>query len=177
MSGRKRKRPLQNHKFFDRLPPNVNLVKPTGTKPFMTGYRETYDLSNQEIYEHRPGFNPVTSTCGVPFKISERKKQMQPYLNSLFDCLQQVDYGNWQSKTALLDDGQPVEAKMIRAVITNDESDPLDSTFFKVFLVDSREPIWLPFSQAPIKCVRQLLYRIAAKISQPGKIFKSNKKK
>ena len=100
---------------------------------------------------------------------------MQPYLNLLFDGLQQIDHELWQTKTALLDNGKPVEANMVRAVITNDESDLLDSTYFKVYLSNSREPVWLPFSQAPIKHVRQFLFRIAAKIKQPGKIFKSNR--
>lgn len=171
--GRTRKRALKNHKFFVK-DPSVSLCQDHSKKNYMIGYEETYTLSNQKLLLFEPKINS-TATVGVPFRIHERKVIMLPYLNTLFDVLQKANHEDWHSNIGIFDNGQKFEAKMVRAVITNDKKDPVESTFFKVFAVDSKEPVWLSIQQAPIKCVRQFLYRIAAKIKQPGKIFVSKK--
>ena len=176
MSGRKRKRPLlKKNRFFDDLPPPFE-ERRKGEPVYVEGYSETYDLSNQKLIKHDP-FSNSTVMSSVPFPISHRKQEIQPYLNKLFDCLQEINYDLWQSTIALCDDGTPEEAKMVRAVFTSNLNNPIESTYFKVFVQNSREPIWLPFNQAPLKYVRQFLYRIRAKIQQQGKIFQSNKNK
>jgi hypothetical protein len=178
MSGKKRKKPLKHHKFFDNLP-NVNLVsfdstwpKPRSSSSYVTGYTETYTLSNQHTIYNDKG---TLCTGSILFPISERKEHMQPYLNTLFDLLKHADYEIWHSNTGILDSGQKIEGKMIRGVVTYDLSHPVETTYFKVFHTASRHPVWLPFSQAPIKLVRQLLFRIANKIKCNGQLFKSNK--
>ena len=173
MSGRKRKCPLlKKNRFFDSMPEGP-LPGPDCDKEQVVGYCETYDLSNKKIYTYRP-IEHTAAKYGVPFRISDRKKQMQPYLNKLFDCLQQMDITEWHNTTALLDDGTAKEAKMVRAVFTNDMDNSVETTYFKVHCQNSHEPIWLSFYQVPLKFVRQFLFKIGAKIKQPGKIFKSN---
>ena len=176
MSGRKRKRPLlKKNRFFDDLPPPFE-ERRKGEPVYVVGYSETYDLSNQKLIKHDP-FSNSTVMSSVPFPISHRKQEIQPYLNKLFDCLQEINYDLWQSTIALCDDGTPEEAKMVRAVFTSNLNNPIESTYFKVFVQNSHEPVWLPFHKAPLKYVRQFLYRIRAEIQQQGKIFQSNKNK
>jgi hypothetical protein len=178
MSGKKRKKPLQHtHQFFKTLP-GINLLSydrkhKTVRDSYVIGYTETYDLSNQRLIYNEIGKD--LSHSGIPFKISERKRILQPYLNILYDQLKHVDFANWHSNVGILNNGQEIEGKMIRGVITYDFSHPLATTYFKVYHTDSKQPVWLPFSQAPVKLVRQLLFRISSKIKCTGQLFKSTK--
>ena len=99
MSGRKRKCPLlKKNRFFDDLPPPFE-ERRKGEPVYVVGYSETYDLSNQKLIKHDP-FSNSTVMSSVPFPISHRKQEIQPYLNKPFDCLQEINYDLWQSTIA-----------------------------------------------------------------------------
>lgn len=143
--------------------------------PSVTGYEETY--YDQRIYMQDPGNKSHSCWTRVPFKPSKRKQLLRPFLNSLFDLLNQnsdaFDPQNRNSKVGLLENGQTFVGRSIKGVIINDTDDVLASTLFKVIPVGQNKPIWVPLTQAPIKCVRQFLFKMTAISSQSKKPFQT----
>ena len=161
MSGRKRKRTLQNHKFFYKLPSVQNVQSRKKLAPDVLGYQESFHKKDIKllIFEHE---KQKSSTLDISKQYkSVRKQLIIPYLDNMFKLLKEhVPEEEMSSKQGILDDGETFEAKMVRESHICDPEDPENSTYFKVFKLGSNKPVWLTIHQVPPLCLRHFLFRL-----------------
>ena len=163
MSGRKRKRTLQNHKFFDKLPSVQNVQPRKKLTPDVLGYQETFHKTEIKILMFDQKDQKSYSLHIDKLIRSKRKQLIIPYLDKMFKLLKEhVPEKDWNSKQGILDDGETFEAKMVRESHTCDPEDLENSTYFKVFKLGSNKPVWLTIHQVPPLCLRHFLFRLRA---------------
>ena len=162
MSGRKRKRKLQNHKFFDK-PPTVQCLKPGQHRNQIIGVRESYHPYSEPhrytIYDNIQGNSQTRMLTTEPDQTM--KIWMRSYLDTLFNMYREnVHRNESHSKIGIQDNGEQFIGKMIRESHTCDPTDFENTTYFKVFSLGSKTPMWLPIQQVPPYCLRNFLFRI-----------------
>ena len=163
MSGKKRKRTLQNHKFFDKLPSVQNVQPRKKLTPDVLGYQETFHKTEIKLLMFDKKDQKSYSLHIDKLIRSKRKQLIIPYLDKMFKLLKEhVPEKDWNSKQGILDDGETFEAKMVRESHTCDPEDLENSTYFKVFKLGSNKPVWLTIHQVPPLCLRHFLFRLRA---------------
>ena len=112
MSGRKRKRTLQNHKFFDKLPSVQNVQPRKKLTPDVLGYQETFHKTEIKLLMFDQKDQKSYSLHIDKLIRSKRKQLIIPYLDKMFKLLKEhVPEKDWNSKQGILDDGETFEAK------------------------------------------------------------------
>ena len=160
MSGRKRKRALQNHKFFDKLP-TVQSMQSCQIGTEIIGYRETYHRNDCNLLAYNRSTQKSYNLDFLSLPKPKRKPHIIPYLDKMFKLLKEhVPKDEWSSKQGILDDGETFEAKMVRESHTCDLDDFENTTYFKVFKLGSNKPVWLTIHQVPPLCLRHFLFRL-----------------
>ena len=162
MSGRNKRHKLQNHKFFDKTP-TVQCLKPGQYRDQIIGVRESYHPYSEPhrytIYDNIQGNSQTRMLTTEPDQTM--KIWMRSYLDTLFNMYREnVHRNESHSKIGIQDNGEQFIGKMIRESHTCDPTDFENTTYFKVFSLGSKTPMWLPIQQVPPYCLRNFLFQI-----------------